>query len=139
MWERIYQVNKTELLAVYSWGEQTESLYCPKDMSRVILKVDRFFQKKYFAYPRYPYTYLRHYNPCELRNPNLPTKNTNTGPTFSKCFSCRIWTRGLSGNELNSLLGIQNGILKLKSLTVVQDLPTKSGLFLNPSWYDKIK
>ena len=23
------------------------------------------------------------YNPCELRNPNLPTKNSNMGPTFS--------------------------------------------------------
>ena len=30
------------------------------------------------------HTHIRFY-PCHLRNPNLPSKNSNTGPTFSKC------------------------------------------------------
>ena len=53
-------------------------------------------QTKYSAHPWYPYTF---FYPCHLRNPNLPLKNSNMGPTFSRCVSHRTRTLELSGND----------------------------------------
>ena len=51
-------------------------------------------QTKYSAHPSF--------NPCDLRNPNLLSKNS--GPAFSKCVTHRFRTRGSSGNEWNSFI-----------------------------------